>query len=222
MPVASPPDLNLSLRTSEKTFSDKPVTVSRLAYRDLLRLKKALDQSGEEFVRFPDSETKNQSINELFRVKNILKKQGERATAEYGLAVPFEAVQESHRSRKTPAAVEAAPAPARSQSTTYRKLPTFQQLWEYLGAVNEESKQLSRDRFDVLSKHIAEQKKRLLNLDGADETRAIEELSRLNYERRNTKGAVTIEALRNVSADGRFRDIDWENIVSHNIRDYAD
>jgi ribosomal protein L29 len=193
------------------------IVVSKSAYRDLLLLKKSLDFNNVELVRFPDSDTKNQSIQELMK-KGIIKKEGSRGSALYGMLVSLDQVEESQR--KTKEMHSRVPRGMRREPVDLRKkLPPFELILSFFEAVKEELKDLSQDRHKELTERIQDLKKSLANLDGEAEVKGIETLSKLNQDRKNLQSILILEAARNVADEERFKGVDWQQLMSFDAKE---
>jgi len=209
------------------TRAKEPIVVSRSAYKDLLILKKAIDESGSDFVAFPEvGDSKFASINELYRAKHVIEKKGARPGL-YGLKVPLELVQESERKTKVlnksqgPKTEAKVPA-LKNPVSRGGYLPDFYTLKAFVLKTEEESKLIGTAKSEELEKRIEEMAVSLAKTKNASErSLLIQELAKADEQRKNLGASIIIEAIKNTAAAKEFKQYDFDaSIVSIDPADY--
>ncbi len=100
-------------------------------------------------------------------------------------------------------------------------LPTFWILKDFVEIVEKTSKRMMMDRTDTINKEIHKLKIDLMKNNQLDmEHLTIQELGRLNSERRLMRRDIAVQAVKECAAMPQFSRYDWTNIVSVHPDDY--
>jgi len=200
------------------------ITISAKAYSAVEMMKKAMDSLKAEWISFPEGDFNKFQLQKELIDKKVIQKKGERKDAKFTLIAPYESIKKSDRvyggNTKGQKTQEIRHAQTSKTASTYKKLPSFDLVSQFIGAVVRESKELSQERHESLTKQVDELKKKLVTATGDTEYKLHQELSRLIYERRSLKGALTVEAMKNVASESEYRSIDWSQVISHDLHDY--
>lgn len=202
------------------------VKVSKSAYRDLVMLQKFIVAAETEFVKFPETASKWASINELLK-KSVIKKEGERKGALYGLAIPLDEVLESTRktkdltAKKNPIQISENSAITLNPVSRGGYKPGFFILKKFVENIEETSRNLGMSKTDDIEKRISDMSIALAKTKNREErSLLIRSLGQANNELHHLGVSVLVEAIKDVAAAAEFRAFNLDDLISVEQEDY--